>query len=76
MKYFRIRTRTGTDKITVVADNVPTIEKAYEIVVDKGAGSPRKFYIDEVNTKLFSKLSVREARKRLDDLRKADEDDN
>ena len=69
MKYYRIRTRTSTDKIIVIADNIPTLEEAYKIVLVRGIGTPRKFYIDEVNPKLFSKLSAREAKIRLEDMK-------
>ena len=70
--YYRIRTRTSTDKIIVIADNIPTLEEVYKIVLVRGIGTPRKFYIDEVNPKLFSKLSAREAKKRLEDMKNAD----
>jgi len=64
--YYRIRTKSTINGCTVViVDNIPSLKEAYEIIVSKGKGTARKFYIDEVSPKLFSKLSAREAEKRL-----------
>ena len=68
--YYRIRTRLKAigGNIVTIADNVPNLKRAYEIIMEHGKGTPRKYYIDEIEPKLFSKLSVREAQIRLEEI--------
>ena len=69
--YYRIRTRMRAvgGETVIVADNIPTLERAYEIVVEKGKGTSRHFSIDEVEPKMFSKLTAKIAESRLDEIR-------
>ena len=68
---FRIRARYEGLKgaMVILADNVPTLEKAYEIVAKEGKGTSRVFYIDEVKPELFSKITARVAQNRLNEIR-------
>ena len=69
MKYYRVRTRKDKDHMVVIADNLPTLEDAYNVVYTHGHHTSLKFYIDEVEPKLFSKLTSRTALKRLEELK-------
>ena len=68
--HYRIRTRfEGINGCyIVVADDIPTIEEAYKKIIEQGRNTPRVFFIDEVQPKLFSKVTARVARKRLEEI--------
>ena len=76
--YYRVRTRFDAlnGRNVVIADNVPTLEKAYEIIIENGKGRNRHFMIDEVEPILFSKLTAKIAEKRLEELKAIREEGN
>lgn len=68
--YYRIRTRfEGLNGCyVVVADNIRTLEEAYKKVAEEGRKTARVYYIDKIEPKLFSKVTARVARKRLEEI--------
>lgn len=76
-EYYRIRTRLEglNGCYVIVADNIPTLKEAYEKVVEEGKRTARVFYIDRIEPELFSKLTARVAKKRLEEI-EAEEKEN
>lgn len=70
-KWYRIRIRTTTNPNYVIADKIPDLESAYEIVARSGVDKwqSRKFSIDEVTVNLQARLTGKQARQRLEELR-------
>lgn len=68
--YYRIRTRyEGLNGCyVVVADNISTLEEAYKKVAEEGRKTARVYYIDKIEPQLFSRITARVARKRLEDI--------
>lgn len=68
--YYRVRAKKSTlhGGMVVVADNLPSLKLAYEEIIKDGKGTGRVYYIDEVEPKLFSKLTVKVAKRRLDEI--------
>ena len=71
MTYYRVRTRINAvgGKCVTIKDKIPTLKQAYECIIENAKGTPRKYYIDEIEPKLFSKLSAKEAQKRLEEIK-------
>ena len=75
-KWYRVRIRTKTGYADEYSFN--TLEDAYEFIKFYGRNEhpSKKYYIDEVNAKLFSAVTVGVVRKRLDEIRKEKENVN
>ena len=71
-KWYRVRIRTKTGRTNEY--NFNELEDAYEFIrmYGKNEHPSKKYYIDEVNAKLFSAVTVGVARKRLDEMRMED----
>lgn len=73
MKYYRVRTRAKdlSGETEIIATNISSLKSAYEIIIEceQEKNTSRKYYIDEIEPKLFSKLTVKEAKKRLEEIR-------
>lgn len=69
--FYRVRTRFDAlyGKNVIVKDNIPSLEEAYKIVIENGKGTNRHFYIDEVEPILYSKLTAKIAKQRLDEIK-------
>lgn len=61
---FRVKVR-GKGGSKVIADNVD-LETAYQIVAMWGKGTTKHFAIEEIDHKLYSNLTAREALLRLE----------
>jgi hypothetical protein len=72
-KWYRVRIRTKTNSFPnyVIADKIPDLQSAYEIVARSGVDKwqSRKFSIDEVTVNLHSVLTGKIAKQRLEELR-------
>lgn len=70
MKYYRVRTRVQVlgGKTLIVKDKIPTLKQAYEFIIADGKTNHRKYYIDQIEVNLFSKLTVDMAQKRLEEI--------
>lgn len=73
-KWYRVRIRTKTGRTNEY--NFDELEDAYEFIrmYGKNEHPSKKYYIDEVNAKLFSAVTVGVARKRLDEMRMEDKE--
>ena len=68
--HYRVRTRFEclNGCYVVVADNIRTLEEAYKKVAEEGRNTARVYYIDKIEPKLFSRITARVARKRLEEI--------
>ncbi len=75
-KWYRIRCRDNRGKSYVAKDGIKTLEEAYELIAFHGTHCPqnRKYSIDEVKPELFSVVTAKVAKKRLEELHKEEED--
>lgn len=70
--HYRIRARFKAldGKVVVFKDDIPTLEEAYQFIIDNSpVGTKRVYLIDKVETELFSKVTRKVALQRIDELR-------
>jgi hypothetical protein len=60
----------------VAKDGIKTLEEAYRLIARYGAQFPqnRKYSIDEVKPELFSVVTAKVAKKRLEEMHNKEED--
>lgn len=76
-KWYRIRCRDKKGKSFIFLDEIEDLEMAYYLIDSFGIHQhpSRKYYIDVIEPKLLSVVTVGVARKRLDEIRMEGKED-
>ena len=64
--YYRIRVRYRDEKSVVIADHIKDIETVYKMIVNLDDKTNRKYHIDKVDVNIFSMVTGRLAKQRLE----------